>query len=83
MKILHLVESYLPARNGMQEVVTQLSTRLVEKGHQVTVVTSYDEEIFEIIDGVRVMGFKINGNYSLGVKGEIENFSVLKRMNLI
>jgi hypothetical protein len=42
MKILHLVESYLPARNGMQ-VVTQLSTRLVEKGHQVTVVTSYDE----------------------------------------
>jgi glycogen synthase len=43
MKILHLVESYLPARNGMQEVVTQLSTRLVEKGHQVTVVTSYDE----------------------------------------
>jgi hypothetical protein len=42
MKILHLVESYLPARM-VWEVVTQLSTRLVEKGHQVTVVTSYDE----------------------------------------
>jgi glycogen synthase len=83
MKILHLVESYLPARNGMQEVVTQLSTRLVEKGHQVTVVTSYDEKrIFEIIDGVRVIGFKINGNYSLGVKEEIF-FQFLKRMNLI
>jgi glycosyltransferase involved in cell wall biosynthesis len=82
MKILHLVESYLPARNGMQEVVTQLSTRLVEKGHQVTVVTSYDEiRNFEIIDGVRVIGFKINGNYSLGVKGEIENFFSFLREN--
>jgi hypothetical protein len=30
---------------------------------------------FEIIDGVRVMGFKINGNYSLGVKGNREFFS--------
>jgi hypothetical protein len=59
----------------MQEVVTQLSTRLVEKGHQVTVVTSYDERNFEIIDGVRVIGFKINGNYSLGVKENREFFS--------
>jgi hypothetical protein len=82
MKILHLVESYLPARNGMQ-VVTQLSTRLVEKGHQVTVVIYDERRNFEIIDGVRVIGFKINGNYSLGVKGEIENFQFLKRMNLI
>ena len=82
MKILHLVESYLPARNGMQEVVTQLSTRLVKKGHQVTVVTSYDDRrMSETIDGVTVVGFKIAGNYSLGIKGEVASFFAFLRAN--
>ena len=40
MKILHTVESYLPARHGMSEVVRQVSERLVAKGHEVTVATS-------------------------------------------
>jgi glycosyltransferase involved in cell wall biosynthesis len=72
----------LPSRNGMQEVVTQLSRRLVEKGHQVTVVTSYDERrTSEIIDGVSILGFKINGNYSLGINGEIEKFYAFLKEN--
>lgn len=82
MKILHLVESYLPARNGMQEVVTQLSTRLVKKGHEVTVVTSFDERrTSETIDGVTVVGFKIGGNYSLGIKGEVDRFFAFLKEN--
>jgi len=39
MKILHTVESYTPSINGMQQVVKQLSERLVLLGHDVTVAT--------------------------------------------
>jgi len=63
MKILHTVESYLPSRHGMQEVVTQLSEKLVLMGHDVTVATSYDENRkSNIINGVKIADFNIKGN---------------------
>ena len=71
MKILHTVESYLPARHGMQEVVSQLSERLAAMGHEVTIATSYDEKReVEIINGVTIASFKIKGNEVSGIKGE-------------
>ena len=71
MKILHTVESYLPARHGMQEVVTQLSERLVTMGHNVTVATSYDvNRDTNVINGVAIADFKIKGNTVYGIKGE-------------
>jgi len=39
MNILHCVESYYPSVGGMQEVVKQLSERLVKLGHAVKVAT--------------------------------------------
>lgn len=71
MKILHTVESYLPSRHGMQEVVTQLSEKLVSMGHEVTVATSFDENRkSNIINGVTIADFKIKGNFVSGITGE-------------
>ncbi|MBC7387966.1 MAG: glycosyltransferase family 4 protein [Opitutaceae bacterium] len=71
MRILHTVESYLPLKNGMSEVVRQLSERLVSIGHEVSVVTSYCSSRSEdSINGVTIIPFNIEGNYVKGFKGE-------------
>ncbi|GAA4205081.1 glycosyltransferase family 4 protein [Pedobacter jeongneungensis] len=75
MKILHTVESYLPSRHGMQEVVTQLSEALVKMGHDVSIATSYNEHRkVEVINGVKIVAFKIEGNYSTGIKGDVSEY---------
>lgn len=73
MKILHTVESYLPARHGMQEVVAQISERLTRRGHEVTVATSVHPDRREaVINGVRVEGFALSGNMVNGYQGGAE-----------
>jgi glycosyltransferase involved in cell wall biosynthesis len=63
MKIFHCVESYYPSVGGMQEVVKQLSERLVKLGHDVTVLTRYNpERNFDVLNGVKIRQFKIEGN---------------------
>ena len=75
MKILHTVESYLPARHGMQEVVTQLSEALVKMGHDVTIATSHDQNRIEsTINGVKIVDFPITGNYATGMNGPVETY---------
>jgi glycosyltransferase involved in cell wall biosynthesis len=75
MKILHTVESYLPARHGMSEVVRQISERLVERGHQVTVATSKDSRRqSEQIEGVEVRGFDVHGKSAIGVWGDVSGY---------
>lgn len=75
MKILHTVESYCPSIGGMQEVVRQLSERLVRSGHDVTVATSrHAGRKNKILNGVKVMEFNISGNIVRGLTGESENY---------
>lgn len=75
MKILHTVESYLPQRHGMSEVVSQISEHIVKQGHEVIVATKFDKNRNEdIINGVRVVSFKISGNSVHGIHGEIDNY---------
>jgi glycosyltransferase involved in cell wall biosynthesis len=75
MKILHTVESYLPARHGMSEVVRQISERLVQRGHQVTVATSTDpRREFNQIDGVEVRSFDVHGKSAIGVWGDVSGY---------
>ncbi len=63
MKIYHCVESYYPAVGGMQEVVKQLSERLVKLGHEVTVLTRYRKDrVFSELNGVKLKTFNIEGN---------------------
>ena len=70
MKILHTVESYDPANNGMQQVVKQISERLVSAGHQVTVATGYDKARNDLlINGVRIEQFRISGKGVGGIFG--------------
>lgn len=63
MKIFHCVESYYPAVGGMQEVVKQLSERLVKLGHDVTVLTRFHpDRTFSELNGVKIKTFNIVGN---------------------
>lgn len=63
MKIFHCVESYFPAIGGMQEVVKQLSERLVALGHDVTVLTRFHpDRNFNELSGVKIKSFDIIGN---------------------
>ena len=71
MKIVHCVESYYPAVGGMQEVVKQLSERLVKLGHTVQVLTRYHEDRnFTELNGVQIEQFKIEENPKVAVTAE-------------
>jgi L-malate glycosyltransferase len=75
MKILHTVESYEPSTGGMQEVVKQISERLVKTGHSVTIATSKNpDRSNDIINGVKIEEFDITGNYVTGMNGDIQSY---------
>ncbi|HJV64634.1 MAG TPA: glycosyltransferase family 4 protein [Geomonas sp.] len=75
MKILHCVEFYDPSVGGMQEVVKQLSERLVLLGHQVTVATTAMESRREkVINGVRIAEFAVSGRLATGLAGEVDAY---------
>jgi len=75
MKILHTVEFYHPSVGGMQEVVKQLSERLVAFGHNVTVATTRIPTRTEIlVNGVRIEEFDISGKLALGMTGEVDRY---------
>lgn len=75
MKILHTVEWYYPSLGGAQEVVRQLSERLVKRGHEVTVATSkMAERTSYTINGVHIEEFDIAGNAVRGISGEVERY---------
>ena len=69
MRILHTVQSYLPERNGMQKFVQELSERLEQQGHRVTVATSGEGS--DTIGGVNIERFQCAGNLATGLTGEI------------
>lgn len=75
MNILHTVEQYTPSVGGMQEVVKQLSERLVQRGHEVTVATSKLQGRTQMrINGVFIEEFAITGNQMRGFTGEAERY---------
>lgn len=72
LKILHTVESYAPAINGMSEVVRQLSERMVSFGHEVTVAAGAAAERRQVdMNGVKVVEFAVSGNAVSGLSGEV------------
>lgn len=75
MKILHTVEFYHPSVGGMQEVVKQLSERLVKLGHEVTVATTKIPARKEkVLNGVKIAEFEISGNLVRRLNGEVEKY---------
>ncbi|MGH7156945.1 MAG: glycosyltransferase family 4 protein [Candidatus Saccharimonadales bacterium] len=75
MRILHTVEYYYPSVGGAQEVVRQISERLVRLGHEVTVATTKLPERKSLShNGVRIVEFAIEGNAVRGIKGEKKKY---------
>ncbi len=75
LKILHTVEYYHPSLGGAQEVVKRISEQLVQRGHEVTVATSYLPERCTLKEaGVEIKPFKITGNLVNGMEGEVANY---------
>lgn len=75
MRILHTVENYWPSIGGMQEVVRQLSERMTQAGHDVTVATSrYSQRVHNERNGVKIVDFDISGNFAAGMSGEIQKY---------
>src|SRR3954449_5227675 len=75
MRVLHAVELYRPSVGGAQEVVRQLSERLVTRGHEVTVATTALAERREHeVEGVRIAEFAVSGNAMRGLEGDVEGY---------
>lgn len=75
MKILHTVEFYSPSTGGAQEVVKQLSKRMVKAGHEVTIATTkLQERKNKVINGVKIVEFDIKGNQVVGMTGETQKY---------
>ena len=75
MRILHTVEFYHPSVGGAQEVVKQISERLVQRGHEVTVATTeIAARAQSVINGVRVKHFPISGNAVRGFHGQVRDY---------
>lgn len=76
MKILFLVEDYLPTVCGMSIVSKNIAQRFVQHGYDVSVFTSKRQFARkEIIDGVKIRRFDIIGNYVAGFEGgDVELF---------
>ena len=75
MKILHTVEFYYPSIGGAQEVMRQISERLVQLGHDVTVATTrLIDRDFIIYNGVKIKEFDISGNMVRGISGVIDQY---------
>ncbi len=75
MRVLHAVELYRPSVGGAQEVVRQVSERLVRRGHDVTVATTaLADRDADLIEGVRIAGFDVSGNTIRGLTGDVEGY---------
>lgn len=80
MKILHCVEYYWPSVGGAQEVVRQLSERLVKQGHEVTVATTYiPSRLAKTFGGVTIVEFPIRGNAVHGYEGNLRPYQEFVR----
>lgn len=75
MKFLFCCEFYYPSVGGVQEVMKQIAERLVARGHEVTVATTYlPNRNFTNLNGVEIIQFEIRGNLVRGMQGEIDRY---------
>jgi glycosyltransferase involved in cell wall biosynthesis len=75
VNILFCCEFYAPSIGGIQEVMQQVAERLVSRGHDVTVATSQlRARTFTELNGVRVVGFDVSGNFVKGLDGEVTRY---------
>lgn len=72
---MHTVEFYYPSVGGAQEVVRQISERLVRLGHDVTIATTkLPDRTLKVLNGVKIVEFDISGNTVRGIRGESKKY---------
>jgi glycosyltransferase involved in cell wall biosynthesis len=74
MKILITTEQYFPIKSGVSTVVTSIAEELVNIGHQVYVVTGYDNRKDLIVNGVNIIEFKVRGGFGNFYRGETKEY---------
>ncbi|KKS27841.1 MAG: Glycosyl transferase group 1 [Parcubacteria group bacterium GW2011_GWC1_42_11] len=77
MKILHTVKYYSPICGGMYEVVRQISEKLIEQGHTVTVASlpvPRENGADFPTSSVHVEEFDIKGGYTTELTGEVAEY---------
>lgn len=75
MRILFCCQFYAPSVGGVQELVRQLAEQLALRGHSVTIATTaLPDRTFEMLNGVRVVGFSVAGNAVEGMSGDVAGF---------
>jgi len=80
VKILHTVQLYAPHVGGSEEVIRQVSERLVARGHEVTVATrALPEREFKTLNGVQIQEFDVTGNDVNGMSGETARYQEFLR----
>ncbi len=75
MRIIIGTDYYYPSVGGLQFVIKEISERLVQRGHTVTIVTSKmeDRKVSEL-NGVKIKEFNVSGSYIHGLKGNIKEY---------
>lgn len=75
-RVLLCCEQYAPSVGGVQEVMRQIAERLAQRGFVVTVATSVHPRRapVEMLNGVRVVSFPINGNRVHGITGPVADY---------
>lgn len=68
MKIVMLIYDFFPVVGGAERQAQRLAKALIDKGHEVTVLTRLPKELFnefEEIDGIKVIRFKVSNKGKL------------------
>ncbi len=75
MRLLITCGLYHPSIGGAEEVCRRLAEDMVRRGHDVTVATARDPERQDSVhEGVRIAAFDIEGNWALGIHGDVEAY---------
>ncbi len=76
MVILHTAHEYPPTVGGVAEVVSQVSVRLTQRGHEVHVASGWGRGLAkeEVLQGVCVHRFDVQGNAVRGMSGEVRRY---------
>lgn len=78
MRILFCCQFYAPSVGGAQEVIRQIAERLCIRGHKVTVATTkLPMRDFEVLNGVYIKEFNVEGNRVSGITGDVEEYQKL------
>src|SRR5262249_45994809 len=75
MRMLFCCEFYYPRAGGVPEVMRQIAERMALAGHDVTVATSHHpQRKIETHNGVKIHGFKVEGNLVRGISGDASRY---------